>query len=432
MNAREPTHHADVYTNLFWSYGNAGLENNCTRAMVVALRTCGDRTTARFLRRFAGISARGPFTLALQAAPDTAKVAPGATVLAITTARRRDVARRVRLDGKLRVPRSELVGRAIPDAWVIDGLGEVQLLVESKLGPRFDHAQIERHAVQHLGGRVGARAKHASWEDVAAFFTGEIELLHGSSPGAFVAREFVAYLDLLGLLPFQQFKAHHFAQGEVRDGFAALMTKVQSQKGFERRRWRMHPWDEPDADFRGVGGGIGNTGLAMWRGVDGLAVKLAIGASSKAEIDRILERADDASWMRSVQRSLARTAPFTAEIKIRAQYANANCFVPVEKLVDASSGDLSEITDRLAACHLDRRWSRRALVRWLDEQRVMPSVVEGWLDNHSQFNVYGHLLIYTSIPPKVLVTKDLDRVAGIAAARLSDMERVRRALDGNA
>src|SRR3954470_15347799 len=97
---------ADNHTNLFWSYQNAALEDNCTRALMVTLKACGNSVIARFIRTFAGISASGPFSVALQAAPNTAsaKPAPGATVLAITTRRQLHLAQRLGpIHGKLRI-----------------------------------------------------------------------------------------------------------------------------------------------------------------------------------------------------------------------------------------------------------------------------------------------------------------------------------------
>src|SRR4051812_40635535 len=61
--------HADVHMNVFWSYDNAELEDNCTRALMVTLRACGNETIAAFLREFTGQEGKEPFAVALQAAP---------------------------------------------------------------------------------------------------------------------------------------------------------------------------------------------------------------------------------------------------------------------------------------------------------------------------------------------------------------------------
>lgn len=431
MNHPAERPHADIHANLFWSYGNAELENNCTRALVVTLSACGTATTARFLRAFAGSSGRPPFTLALQAAPQrSVRAAPGATILALTTTRVGAVEQRIGpLPGKRRSSRRDYATRAIPDAWILDAEGRVALLIESKLGPTLDRDQLERHWRAHLGPPVPKRFRSRSWEDVAGFLERELRE-HPLNPSArFVARGFLEYLDLLGLRPFRTFRAHHFVRGDLRDGFQALLEVVRALPG-RARGWTTHPWTEPDADLRSRPG-LGNTGLAFWEGVDGLAIKLALGARAKSDVEHVLAQAQNARWRQSLRKALAGLGPFTAEVKVRAQFAQANCYVPVRVIRGATGRHLDDLLSELMNCHKDDTWDRQRLRRWLRGQGVAADSIEASLDDHQRFNVYGHLLLFVVIPGPDLVDKDLVRVAKMVSDRLDAMEAVRQAFSAS-
>jgi hypothetical protein len=421
--------HVDVYTSLFWSYGNAALENNLTRALVVTLRTCGSATTGRFLRRFTGHSGRPPFSLALQAAPDgPLGPAPGATVLGITTDRSDAVERRLgRLRGKLRVEPGSLATRGIPDAWVLDRKHRVCLLIESKLGPKLNEAQLVRHWRSHLGPWAPERYRPATWAEVGDFF--DLELSgHPLRPHArFITREFFEYLDLLGLRPFTVFRPHHLDRGEVRDGFEELVGKLRQLPG-RSRGWKVHPWTEPDADYKVKGRlRLGNTGVAFWTPTEGLAVKFALGAGARSDVDIVVARTRDAGWRRRVRDALDKLGPFTAEVKVRAQFAQATNYVPVHIERGASSRSLDRLLRLLLECHICERWSRGKLQWWLRSRGVRQATIDETLDEHHLFNVYGHLLIYTLMPPRDLVDRNLDALARLLVRRLDALERVRAA-----
>lgn len=415
---------ADVHTNLFWSYGNAALENNCTRALVISLDACGPRTTSRFLREFAGCAGTPPFSVALQAAPKEIRSnVPGARVLAITTNHADRVALRIsHLRRKLRLDSES--PRAIPDAWILDARSRLCLLIESKLGSSLDLEQLGRHWRAHLGRDVPRAHIHATWEAVGDFFAGEIARGKLTPRAKYVAKEFTEYLDLLGLMPFVRFQRHHFERNEVRDGFEKLISRIKRIPGFSRG-WTKHPWTEPDADFR-RGRRLGNTGLAFWDALDGLAVKFALGAGARAEVDAVLTRASNPLWLGSVRAALSELGPFRAEVKVRAQFANAQCYVPVLKYERASAGDLTDILRKLSTCHVGETWGRTRLVRWLRRQGAEEGDLQG-LDGHQRFHVYGHLLVNTNIPAAELIDRDLNRIAQSAAKMLNDMERVREA-----
>jgi hypothetical protein len=425
----ETESHVDLHTNLFWSYGNPALEDNCTRALMIALRTCGDDVIRRFLWKFAAIRGDGHLQVALQAAPSSRTVPAKATILAITagpdSARVRRTLEDRGLEKKLRAAHHD---GSRPDGWIFND-EEVLLLVESKLGSAVDRDQLSRHSRRWLERPLPARYPTTSWKEIAGFFD-EIGRGPGGTPDRFVARQFVAYLDLMGLVDFECFREHHFELKEYQEGFKSLIAEMKRTRGF-RGKWKVHRWNEPDSSFF-RGGGLGNTGLALWDSGEFLSVKLAIGASSKDETAALLECQERPEWRARITRALRDLGRFTAEVKIRAQLASASNYVTVSRHEGVTAQALAAILDDLERCHLDKRVSRRSLVRWLQKQGVDKGEIRERLDRHKHFNVYGHLLLYTQIPQEKIIGVPLPRLARDLARRLEAMERVRAVMTADA
>ena len=215
---------ADKHLNIFYAYrqgnpddsqGERVLENNVTRALIVALRS-SDFVTKKFLEEFTGISTQGPYEHDLQSRLESDETESG---------------KRGRLRGRCLVvvagrpekPKSvqgtseEIPGGSRPDAWIKSTSMQFTALFENKLHSGIDDAQIRRHIGKNFGGRlepsyflqekfhtVGRNQVPVvlwSWRDVYKFFSQfrDKQPLSLDPKPYYIVCQFLDYLEVIGM-----------------------------------------------------------------------------------------------------------------------------------------------------------------------------------------------------------------------------------------
>jgi len=454
--------------NLFWSYDNSRIEDNLTRALIVTLRGCGDGVTASFLKCFCGTSLGVSFDFDLQSLKVTENLdLPRIRLILIITesgkpdaivhpllnlSERWDSAQRKKhfdritrwleqphqandrmfIDGHeidhltasvLKDRLLEMDGGARPDGWILSSDRRLVLLIESKLGDAYDRAQLVRHVKNHFQVNLDDVLHHASWEDIGRFFASVVRTNSIDIKTAYLSQQFCEYLDLLGFLPFQGFRHHHFQLRDQRKGFETIVETLMRDDRFNAARGANYQRGGFDYSFC-LGKGRGNVGLAMWDTREVLSSKLYTGSSSM-DIDALLEACERPGWKERVLQVLHRhrDLPFWRIVKIRANAFNYNYFIFMEDCVDFKEENLDECIIKLRSIH-QKKWISRK--NTLELARKYQDCED--LSTHPRFFISADLLFGIDIGKDELLSMDLSKTVETVGRHILALEELRLAL----
>lgn len=220
------------------------LEDNCTKALINVLEHGGPALTRRFIASFAGVDiddSRAQFRYFLQAGPDDP--APRRVLLGI--------AEFAEIDPSSWEQDGAPTGSRV-DA-TIDAPGQLTVLVETKIVPRLDGAQLLRHAERWGLSLPSPRLKEdeplpadwvlARWDDVHRWALGESEAI-STQPAQFLLGQLTEFLELAGLAATWRLEPEHFdyfrlpASGrdplvklEIRTRLHSLWAAVEAELG---------------------------------------------------------------------------------------------------------------------------------------------------------------------------------------------------------
>lgn len=262
--AESPELYPDRHLNIFVPYGTHELDYNVTRAMICALRWSAPDLVRDFLKEVMAVEVNGevPALYDLQAcdydgfdteACETRKLlgvsragkiaerlpaidqvdqsqilhALRAAVPEERLARARQILNNSELTADdvevLEHTLEEYERGSMPDGWIFTADGKVCVLIEAKLTHSLDQYQLDRHAETWYGEPCrGDDLVLATWRRLAAFF--EARRDHADPRTAFLCRQFVDYLELLGQAPFDGFKPYDLDGDALLGSLPKLMS----------------------------------------------------------------------------------------------------------------------------------------------------------------------------------------------------------------
>lgn len=267
--ASRPKLYPDRHLNVFVPYGTHDLDYNLTRALICTLRWSRPGLVQDFLSQIMGIGVADDVSLLydLQACdyedydPEACEVKKVLGISAGGAVAKRlpplDSLNQRQVLGLLREPGTpqgrldglqkmigdpelsledlevlqhtleEYESGSMPDGWIFTADGQACVLIEAKLTQLLDQHQLDRHAETWFG--EACRDENlvlATWEQIAGFVAGYIE---DSDPQtAFLTRQLLDYLEILGQSPFSGFKPYDL-DGDALHGTLPKLRRFVGQ-----------------------------------------------------------------------------------------------------------------------------------------------------------------------------------------------------------
>ncbi len=224
------------------------LEDNCTKALINTLEHGGPGLTRSFISTFVDADlgdSTDRFRYFLQSGPDDP--ARDRVLLGI--------AELDEIDPKSWIHEGGPAGSRVDAA--VDAPGRLTVLIETKVVPRLDGAQLVRHAERWglpapSGSAEGIPAEWvlAKWSDVHRWARGEEETT-STQPGAFLLGQLSEFLELAGLAATWRLEPEHFNFFRLPGPDRDPLIKLEIRKRLESL-WEGVQEELGEAEFRRV------------------------------------------------------------------------------------------------------------------------------------------------------------------------------------